>query len=399
MLTSARFSGVLAVACALALPLSSAPASRAEVPSAGPPATVTVRVEGLTRTLLPATQVTTSSAPVGKDGNEEHACSASSAAGALQLATAGMWSGAWFSGLGYTVETVEGESHVFEPGAPANYFWTFWIDDSEASEGICGVQVHTGDRLLFFPSCFGSACPPSPTPLEIEAPPSVEAGAPFSVTVKGYEASGKAAPVAGAAVLAEGMSVITDAAGHGTLTLATVGESALQVSAPNSLRTEATVCVHHGNDGRCGTSAPPGAATSGSAQVSASAMPSRYTGPYAVVARISGLLEHHTYRRGKAPRLLAGTISAHTTVTGVSISLRGSHRGRCFAYGATVERLHRARCGSDQFFAVSSAPAFSYLLPFELPPGRYVLDIAATDAWGNHATLARGTSRIVFYVA
>ena len=33
-----------------------------------------------------------------------------------------------------------------------------------------------------------------------------------------------------------------------------------------------------------------------------------------------------------------------------------------------------------------------------LPPGRYVLDIEATDVTGNHTSLARGTSRIVFYV-
>ena len=41
---------------------------------------------------------------------------------------------------------------------------------------------------------------------------------------------------------------------------------------------------------------------------------------------------------------------------------------------------------------------FRSLLPGGLAPGRYVLDIQATDAAGNHTSLARGTSRIVFYV-
>ena len=49
-------------------------------------------------------------------------------------------------------------------------------------------------------------------------------------------------------------------------------------------------------------------------------------------------------------------------------------------------------------FKVSTAPSFSYLLPSTLAPGRYVLDIQATDVAGNRTTLARGTSRIVFYV-
>ena len=34
-----------------------------------------------------------------------------------------------------------------------------------------------------------------------------------------------------------------------------------------------------------------------------------------------------------------------------------------------------------------------------LPPGRYVLNLAASDAAGNQTTLARGSSRIVFYVS
>jgi hypothetical protein len=48
---------------------------------------------------------------------------------------------------------------------------------------------------------------------------------------------------------------------------------------------------------------------------------------------------------------------------------------------------------------VSSNALFSYFLPFALSPGRYVLDTEATDVAGNHTSLARGTSRIVFYVS
>ncbi len=58
----------------------------------------------------------------------------------------------------------------------------------------------------------------------------------------------------------------------------------------------------------------------------------------------------------------------------------------------------RARCGTGKPFQVSTNGLFSYLLPSALAPGRYVLDIQATDAAGNRTTLARGTSRIVFYV-
>src|SRR5436305_2370075 len=65
---------------------------------AGTPGAVTLRVEGLAETKLPATAVTTTPAPVVKDGNPAHACSGTSALGALQLGTAGGWEGPWNSG-------------------------------------------------------------------------------------------------------------------------------------------------------------------------------------------------------------------------------------------------------------------------------------------------------------
>jgi len=365
----------------------------------GQPVTVTVRVEGLTHTLLAPTQVTTNSAPVVKDGNEAHVCPGTSGAGALQLATGGSWNGTWFeSQHEYSVETILGESHIFESGAPANYFWNFWLDDRESSAGVCGAPLSQDDRLLFFPSCFGSACPPAPAPLEIQGPPSVEAGTPFTVTVNAFQPGGSSAPVAGAAVAVEGASVTTDASGRATLALTTLGEPTLRVSAPNAVRTEAVVSVHRGNDGRCGTIAPSPARPTGSGQVSAPGAQVRYTGPFAVVASASGLAEGAVYRHGRAPRVLAGNVTAHTAVLSVSISLRRSFRGRCYAYDGRSERLVHAHCGQDAFFNVSSSSSFSYLLPIALPRGRYVFDIEATDAWGNHTTLARRTSRIVFYV-
>ena len=96
--------------------------------------------------------------------------------------------------------------------------------------------------------------------------------------------------------------------------------------------------------------------------------------------------------------MLRGTTLAHTQVASVSLRLRRSFRGRCSAYDGISERFERAHCGGGAFFKVSSTPSFSYLLPGALQRGRYVLDIEATDAAGNRTSLARGTSRVVFYV-
>jgi hypothetical protein len=85
-------------------------------------------------------------------------------------------------------------------------------------------------------------------------------------------------------------------------------------------------------------------------------------------------------------------------VTSVSLRLRRSYRGRCYTYDGTSTRFVSARCGQGSFFKASTQSSFSYLLPESLRPGRYVLDAQATDAAGNVTRLARGTSRIVFYV-
>jgi hypothetical protein len=116
------------------------------------------------------------------------------------------------------------------------------------------------------------------------------------------------------------------------------------------------------------------------------------------VAKATSVIDGHLYRRGRAPRVLAGTVTAHTAVSSVSLELRRRFRGHCSAYDGVIEQFVAARCGRGRFFKVSTSSSFSYLLPAALAPGRYVLDIEATDVAGNRTSLARGTSRIVFYV-
>jgi hypothetical protein len=366
--------------------------------SEGAPATVTVRVEGPSSTLLPPTTVTTTAMPVIKDGNAEHSCPGTTAAGALQLATGGSWNGTWFSGFGYSVETIEGLSYPFTQP----FFWSFWLDGKPASVGVCGAQLNAGDSILFFPECFSETvgeCPPAPNPLAIDGPPTTEEKAPVTFAVISYpNAGGSPGAAKGATVQdpQEHTSAITDAGGHASLTFATPGVHTVQVSAPESVRSETTICVHNVNDGNCGTTPPPGTAPAPFAQPQPGATP--YKGPFALVASVSGLGEHSVYAPGQAPRTLAGAIHGHSAIVSVRLRLRRSYHGRCYAYDGVHERFQRARCGTASFFQVASGPAFSYLLPSALKPGRYVLDVQATDAAGNVTTLARGSTRVVFYV-
>src|SRR5689334_19079606 len=167
------------------------------------PATVSVRVEGSSETKLALTQVTTNAQPVVKDGKPEDSCPGTNAVGAFEQATGGNWSGHWFGGsvnaegrfegLGYTVETVLGESHAFGTGA----FWDTWFGHREAEEGLCSHQPQAGEEILVFP------CPeagPCPAPLGVVIPAIANIGEPVPVEVVEFAPKGASSPVAGASV-------------------------------------------------------------------------------------------------------------------------------------------------------------------------------------------------------
>ncbi len=383
---------------------------------AGEAPTVTVRVEGVNATLIPPTQVTLSGPAVVKDGNSEDACSITSALGALQLASAGNWSGPWSTKFKqYSIYAIDGETHEFEEGSKANYFWSFWLNDKEAEVGACEAQLNPGDRVLLFPSCYGEQCPtPAPLPLEVEAPPSANVGEPVQVTVRRYTSAGVASEVSGASVVGGGAGALTEAHGRATLTFSHAGETTVQVNAPDSVRTETNVCVHNGNDGTCGTT-PVACATASTCSSCAAASgcgppvcpavsstcgegPPRAPRPEA--ARAGGVVSGHVYSRRAAPRILGGSVEVPTggTLHEVRIALSRSVHHRCFAFNGRRGAFVRAGCHTTRFFDVADTTSFSYLLPARLPAGRYVYDVEAVDGAGHATQLADGVSHVVFYV-
>jgi hypothetical protein len=360
---------------------------------------VTVRVEGLTETKLLPTQVILTGTPVVKDGNVEHACGGNTGVGALQLATGGNWTGPWNSGFKqYEIYSIEGENHVFEKGASANYFWSFWLNDKESEVGACEAEVKAGDHVLFFPSCFGTACPqPTPTPLEVEAASSANVGEPTPVTVKRFSSSGVASEVAGAAVVGGGAGATTDSHGHAILTFLHPGEITVRATAPEAIRAETTICVHNGNDGSCGTTV---SSSGGPSKSSATTQTSPQT-PVSEVAKAAGVKNGHIYSRHSAPRVLAGVIEIPFggTLRQVRIRLERRYRGRCFDFsGSRVSFVRAKKCGSASFFSVVGSESFSYLLPARLPAGRYVYDIEGVDSAGHPTKLVSGVSHVVFQV-
>jgi hypothetical protein len=391
------------ILAAFAAVLSSLPLASTAL--AGSPATVTIRIEGASKTLVPPTQITTTTEPVVKDGKAADSCPGTNAVGALQLATGGSWTGKWFGGevkggkfegLGYSVETILGESHLFSGGS----FWDLWIDNkTEEEHGVCGAELKPGDSILLFPECFGE-CPAPPSPLGIEAPPIAEVGVPVTVTVTSYaNPSGAPSPAAGATITGASTNAITNSSGQATLTFSSTGNATLNVSAPNSVRTETTICVHNNNDGHCGT--PRNIVNNTTVNVTNTHTTTITQPAQAEVAEIQGIKNGHVYSRRAAPRLLRGTILVPTggVLGKVQISLQRRHRGHCFGFSGSRARFVRIKCGrAAPFFSVGTKPSFSYLLPARLPRGRYTYEIEAIDAAGHLTKLVDGVSRVVFYV-
>jgi len=162
--------------------------------SAGP-TTVTVRVEGQARTLLPATTVKTAAGSITRGGAPAGKCPATSAQGALQDATHGRWTGSWSKQYSeYYLTGILGQTE-----STAKYYWAIYINNAYAESGACEIPLKKGDTVLF-------AVVPgkgkTPEVLGVKVPATVKAGAKLAPVVVAYTAKGKAEPLSGACTAA-----------------------------------------------------------------------------------------------------------------------------------------------------------------------------------------------------
>jgi hypothetical protein len=359
---------------------------------------VSVRVEGESSTLLPLTSVTPEAPePVS-------ACPVNSATTAINLAVNGNWDHGEAKGAkGDFTETILGETHNFTHESDT---WAVWINDKWAG-GICEDLLAEGDEVLLVADHEPPPYAPTVLPLVLAGTPaSVVAGSPFTVQTKlvrtragNFAEIGEGTPVpqGGVVVSGGGATATSNENGTATLCFSKPGSYTLIARKPGDAPSApVSVSVRGGSESACGGQLPSSPKTSGEQAASSTHPP--YVGPFALVPHLQAPVEGHFYAHGHGPRLLAGAVSAHSAVSSVSLKLRRRYRGRCYAFDGTAAVFRRARCGQARAFRVSSNALFSYFLPQALGPGRYVLDVESTDAVGNHTSLARGTSRIVFYV-
>jgi hypothetical protein len=207
---------------------------------------VNVRVEGMHRTLLNTT-VDARGTSIDPDGKPADTCEGLTAAAALQQATKGQWTaGGYFSGLGYPVVGIFGESYPFTSA----YYWSFWVDGKVASAGICTTALHPSERLLFFPQCSkesAAECPDglfNPAVLELKGATRARAGKAIVVKVLSRaNLTGKPSPGAGVTVSGAGHTVTTGGSGMAKVRFARAGRYRIVASQQGAIRDELTVTV------------------------------------------------------------------------------------------------------------------------------------------------------------
>jgi hypothetical protein len=222
-----RFTALGGVAAVLVLALSAT--------ALGAKSPITVRVEGVKRTLLPATAAHAESGSITKGGTPAGTCPGSSGAGYFDSATHHNWSGTYSSGLGVEITKVLGETHTF---SAKGFYWGIWVNNRFASVGLCDLKLKPGDQLLLAPA------PGSGTayPIILTAPARAKVGTPFSVKASYFKSSkGAATPLAHVKVTKAGAA--TDKHGATTVTATKAGKLTLIASLKGYIRAEATVSV------------------------------------------------------------------------------------------------------------------------------------------------------------
>jgi hypothetical protein len=203
-------------------------------PALGAGAKVSFRVEGASKTLLPATTVAVpTSGSITKGGTPKGSCpEAGTAAGAFNVATRGDWTGKDFS-FGIEVNSILGESVNNR-----SRYWELFDNNHVANAGICDLKVKRGDQLLF-------ASVPTrgkQYPIVLKAPSKATVGKPFQVKAFYYRgASAATTPIPG--VSFSGVKGTTNVQGAATVTASKAGKLSLVGSKLGEIRSAAATVV------------------------------------------------------------------------------------------------------------------------------------------------------------
>lgn len=370
--------------------------------AAAEPTAVTVRVEGRTTTIFEGV-VTTDAKQLDK-GDGPHPCDGTgggvnplpgptmtTALDDASVIGGFSWSGTWFGGFGdFGIDAVGPDANDYVN----NYWWGYALNYKASMVGGCGQQVKARDEVLFAYDFFSKV-----HNLKLAGPSVAQAGNPVEVKVTDGDTG---VPIDSATV----GGATTNSSGVATVSLDASGTRILKAERADSVRSNAlAICAYKIAVGECtGAAGPkpgstdPAPATDLPVAAPVSAQDEDRGRPSGRILRLADRV-----RLGKGPRLLRGTASDSATgVATVEMALKQRDPGAtpaCRWWNPKNETFVRRGCKRPRFFAVGQGAEWSYLMPFSLPRGRYVLLVETTDRAGNRERAhAPGRNRVRFEV-
>jgi Domain of unknown function (DUF4430) len=112
--------------------------------AAGTGPAVTVQIRSLSKPLPKPTTEHGQKGWITKGGTPKGKCAGDTAAGALNVATHGKWTGTYYSSVpGIFVDSILG---VRPKGSD---YWNVYVNGKSSSKGICDIKLKSGEKLLF----------------------------------------------------------------------------------------------------------------------------------------------------------------------------------------------------------------------------------------------------------
>lgn len=187
--------------------------------------TVSVRIEGPTKTLLAPKDVTAGTGSITKGGTPKGKCPASSGAGALDKATHSTWVGTYYASVGgIFIDSIFG----VKPSS-SNDYWTVFVNGRTSNRGICAIKLKQGEQLLF------AITDGSQHPIVLKGPSQVRVGGTAKLEA-GYFAGSKFKPLSKLQITGSGVNVTTNANGDATIKIAKAGSLVLRAQKTGFIR-------------------------------------------------------------------------------------------------------------------------------------------------------------------
>lgn len=362
-------------------------------PALASPVTATIRVEGLTSTVIPTTTIATDARPISDDLGAVHDIAAPSA---LTLAA----DAAAANGVGFSCTWSTTYNDCFVNGFPAAFpsgatdYWRLVVNGKDSPTGFGGTALRPGDVVDVIATDYLQA----EAPLVTLAPSStaLKAGTLFSVTATSLDTSGSGTTTPAANAVVSYGSQQAVAAADGTVSFIATGDGFTSVSAtlPGATSSQITsICSYVSDPAICALPAPTTPAVP-AAVVTTIVQNAPVTGPATVGAASAAASDRIAPSTRFSAPLAFGKVKHVRRLVGVAAPDRSDIASVSYALAKRVGTLCSFRRANGTFAPASSCTKAIWLpatgrafwhVTFAKPlaAGRWRAFSRATDGVGN----------------